>query len=74
MDFKMTGSLRTVVVSANGFRSCGSRCTADSTTIRIPAAATAITIPDSDPTLGERAMVFPQVVRKVRFSYPGARR
>src|ERR1700731_370449 len=62
MDFKMTGSLRTVVVSANGLRSCGSRCTADSTTIKIPAAAAATTIPASDPTLGMRAMVFPRVV------------
>src|SRR5580693_6923574 len=61
MDFKMTGSLRTVVVSANGLRSCGSRCTADSTTIRIPAAAAATTTPASDPTLGMRAMVFPRV-------------
>ena len=25
VDFRMTGSLRTVVVSANGFLSCGSR-------------------------------------------------
>src|SRR5580693_8162887 len=61
MDFKMTGSLRTVVVVANGLRSCGSRCTADSTTIRIPAAAAATTTPASDPTLGMRAMAFPRV-------------
>ena len=68
MDFRMTGSLRTVVVSANGFRSCGSRCTADSTTIRTSTAATAPTIPASDPILGRflgmRAMVFPHVVRR----------
>ena len=71
MDFKMTGSLRTVVVSANGFLSCGSRCTADSTTSRTSTAATAPTIPASDPTLGMRAMVFPHVVRRCASSYPG---
>ena len=51
----MTGSLRTVVVSANGFRSCGSRWTAESTTISTITAAIAATIP---PILGMRGMVF----------------
>jgi hypothetical protein len=51
----MTGWLRTVVVSANGFRSWGSRWTAESTTIRTIAATIAATIP---PTLGMRGMVF----------------
>ena len=54
----MTGSLRTVVVCANGFRSCGSRWTAESTTISTSTAAIAPTIPASDPTLGMRGMVF----------------
>jgi hypothetical protein len=56
----MAASLRTVVVSANGFLSRGSRRIADSTST----AATAPTIPASDPSLGMRATVFPHVVRR----------
>jgi hypothetical protein len=55
IDFKMTGWLRTVVVSANGFRSWGSRWTAERTRIRTSTATIAATIP---PTLGMRGMVF----------------
>ena len=51
----MTGWLRTVVVWLNGFRSCGSRWTAESTTISTIAATIAARIP---PTLGMRGMVF----------------
>ena len=37
---------------------------------RDPAATMATTIPASDSTLGKRAMAFPHVGRRVRFSYP----
>ena len=69
----MTGWLRTVVVCANGFRSCGSRWTADSTTISTSTAAIAPTSPASDPILGMRAIVFLTcaVLSFTGMSYPG---
>ena len=41
IDCSRAGSLRTVVDSANGFRSCGSRCTAENTRTAAMTAATA---------------------------------
>jgi hypothetical protein len=56
MDFRMTGSLRTVVVSPKGLRSWGSRCTADSTTMSTTTATIAATIPPARPVPGRRGI------------------
>src|SRR6202012_1468480 len=53
IDFSTTGWLRSVVVSPNGFRSVGSRCTADSTrastTSPTKTAAIAPSLPSTEP-------------------------
>src|ERR1017187_7215592 len=67
IDFKMTGWLRTDVVSANGFLSCGSRCTADNTTTSTTTAMIAATILPSHPVPGTRGIVI-LISRGSRFS------
>src|ERR1035441_8065876 len=53
----MAGWLRTVVVSANGFLSCGNKCTADNTTTRTITATTVATILPSHLVPGTRGIV-----------------
>src|SRR6185437_1142045 len=61
IDFSSTGWLRSVVVSANGLRSCGSRCTADATRA---ATATATTAAITQP---RRLVIRPARITRVIF-------
>src|SRR6185437_1153866 len=64
IDFSSTGWLRSVVVSANGLRSCGSRCTADATRA---ATATATTAASTQP---RRLVARPARITRVIFGPP----